>query len=212
VAAQSRPLVVVHDPPGGQSFSSYSNAVLGLTAEYSAESDVDTTTASVDAHAAVGFAVESDTAVLAAPMGVGVSFEIPVRTLIWSNCLPAWFAVSCRDGRSPRLHTQRLFLIFQCSLFIGWLQAVTAEAWVGGGAGHLYEHMDATTDESREVTRDLRVSFTYSTSGEADKAGAASDAFLVPSIWFEVHRVWQVSARGNVPLRPPQARRRVLPR
>ena len=34
--------------------------------------------------------------------------------------------------------------------------------------------------------------FTYSTSNNPDKSGPASDAFLVPAVFFEVHQVWNV--------------------
>ena len=40
---------------------------------------------------------------------------------------------------------------------------------------------------------ELTISFQYSTSADADKAGPSSDAFLVPAVWFELHKTWFVS-------------------
>jgi len=49
-----------------------------------------------------------------------------------------------------------------------------------------YKQVTSVLSHSADIT------FTYKTSDNPDKAGPAQNAFLVPAVWFEVHRVWNV--------------------
>ena len=74
----------------------------------------------------------------------------------------------------------------------------TWSEWQKSGVHGDYHIKDNDHDSSHEEDNiqegELTLSFTYTTSQDPDKAGPPSDAFLVPSVWFEVHQVWHVSA------------------
>ena len=58
-------------------------------------------------------------------------------------------------------------------------------------SGSAFTAGEVTSDS--ELENRLVISFTYSTAPDPAKAGPQSDAFLVPSVWFEVHKTWYVA-------------------
>ena len=148
---QSRALLVLHDPPGGASFSSFTNT--RITMKYTNTDEEEAVHNTFGGFINLGWGMEFEAELpktIIAPFGAGVEIAIPNSEV-----------VATVDGS--------LDYDFQVSTMNG---------------GFLRE----TSTQNSELTME----FTYSTAGVADKAGPPSDAFLVPSVWFEVRQEWFV--------------------
>ena len=53
--------------------------------------------------------------------------------------------------------------------------------------------MSSSASDVEDLVNKIEFSYSYTTADEADKAGPASDAFLVPAMFYDVTRVWMVS-------------------
>ena len=154
---QSRPLIVIHDPPGGASFSTYANTHAKVVYKNTDESQLNHATRSASAELSFGFEHEVKVVpgimAITAPLGLGPGLL---------NSLPN-DKMKASGSFAPKLE-------------------ISGSALTAG---------EATSDS--ELENKLVISFTYSTSADPAKAGPPSDVFLVPSVWFEVHKTWYVA-------------------
>lgn len=151
---EGRPLLVLHDPPGGGSFAAFHNVLATTTvAEH-----VSTVEAGEEFESKATFGSKAEfefgisLAVAAAPMGIG--------PIVGTYTMPPGTKVEWDFKGGPQFDM---------------------------------EHKVTSGSEATVELDSSSVEFTYATSPGADKAGPASDVFLVPSLFFEVTQVWVVS-------------------
>ena len=145
---QSRPLLVLHDPPGGNSFSAFANEDVAITTRDTDHQTERWVGLGASGEFGGGLATEISIDAQLSPMGLGVGTEITTVNTEW---------------------------------LIKGAVDTNVKTLAGGSA-------ETTSD----ATNKIYLAFTYQTSPDPDKAGPASDAFLVPAVWFDVIRVWKV--------------------
>ena len=154
---QGRPLLILHDPPGGGSFSSFTN--VQATTSFATQGPFDGAPSSISTEASAKATINYGTKakqkgetlalVVAAPMGAGAATG-PVIELAEAG--------------------------------------VKDEFSVGIGGHFSFEH----EHKIQTLVSSASLSFTYSTAENPEKAGPASDVFLVPAVFFELRKVWSV--------------------
>ena len=83
-------------------------------------------------------------------------------------------------------------------MVLGMAQGAIVDLAFGGLGSHgegtnPTEGCGSLVKKNTEMLSKVEVSFSYQTSPHPDKAGPANDAFLVPSVYFEVIQTWSVA-------------------
>lgn len=160
---EGRPLLVLHDAPGGESFSSFINTQVTTTVT---TFNTEKTDASNNVfNIAVGTEFEVDVA----PTTQGTS---PI--MIGAPAVAA--GTTTKTGGPASLKTAG-GVRDELNFNHGWTDRVSSS-----------DEMEGDTFE-----------FTYKTSALPERAGPASDAFLMPALTFEVIEVWIVKFAANTP-------------